>query len=314
MRYVVVGDLHLKPNILHYADKLFKILEKLGLPVIFLGDLLDTKEIIRGSCLNKLFDLLKNSKLEYIILVGNHDLFNLDTTEHSLKVLEALPNVIIVDDFHQIKNAYFFPFTNNTQELKVKISKLKTNKTLFLHQGVIGFDYGNGYIADGKGSGELNSEAFKGFKVISGHFHKFAEKGKITFLGTPWTNNWGESNNEGRLAIWNSETQKIEEFIPMNFPKHRTFYIKANENLEIKENGEDFIRVVLEGSEEEVKVFDKSRFPNVKFIEKIDNISYEDTIEETSDNISKFTTWGKDIAKISDSLLKKGIDILKEVE
>lgn len=318
MKYIIWGDLHLKNNCIDRLKVLFKEATELNLPLIILGDLLDTKEVIRGACLNAYYCLFKAYKLPIIALVGNHDLFNLDTTEHSLEVLKELPNVTIVDQYYSENNMHFFPYTKDIKGLQDKIAKLKlkSNSTLFLHQGVIGFDYGNGKVADGSGHGELDAKILKKCKVVSGHFHKFAQKGNITFLGTPWTNNFGESNNECRYGIYDSELASFERFIFTNdkFPTHKTFKINLDQGESIPEfNPElDIVRVVLSGSEDKVKDFKKKDYTGVKFIENVTEVSYSGVIDEVLDNETKFIKWANQ-AELKADLVNKGLEILRGV-
>ena len=66
MKFTIVGDPHAKPGNLNKINHLFDMVETLGNTVIWLGDFLDTKEIIRGKCLNLIHRRLSESKLTHI--------------------------------------------------------------------------------------------------------------------------------------------------------------------------------------------------------------------------------------------------------
>lgn len=70
MRLTVVGDPHAKPNNLDKITQLFDHIEELGNTCIILGDLLDTKELVRGRCLNHYFHRFEKSSLNFIVLTS----------------------------------------------------------------------------------------------------------------------------------------------------------------------------------------------------------------------------------------------------
>lgn len=312
MEFTLITDPHISPKNLEKSDKLFKDIESFNNPVIWGGDLLDTKEIIRGKCLNFVYDKLKQSKLQHIILVGNHDWFNLDCQDHSLKVLSDLNNVQIIDSPTKLYDIWFIPYMNNKTELSKIVKSLK-DKVVFIHQDVKGFDYGNGHISDDG----IPVTTFKNCKrVIAGHFHKFQEKKNITYLGSPYSQSFGESNQQKYYGIYDYQTNKLE-LVPTNFPKHITTHIDCNlkeQSAKIVLNENNYNRVILEGTQENINKFDKSLFKNdsIKFIEKpSDGFLSATDIDETVDNIVQFKTWAEEIKNLDPETIKLGLDILE---
>ena len=317
--YTIIGDPHITHKSLDRAGTLFDIIEDLGNPTILLGDVLDTKEIIRGKCLNYVYERLRDSKLEYIILVGNHDWFNLECKEHSLEVLKSLPNVTVVDKPQVIDGMLFVPYINDLEEFRAVHGnpEFSEAEVMFMHQGVTGFDYGNGYIADGSGHGELPEEAMTGFqRVISGHFHKYAEEGNLTFLGTPFSHSFGESNQIKYIGLYDKDSDNLE-LLETPFPRHLTVTLDmdSHETQILPDIENNFVRFILTGSEEKIKGFDKSRFPGVKFIEK-PTVNDEDSslLDETDSNEKIFQTWANDIKELDEDTIKLGLEILGEVK
>lgn len=314
--YSVIGDPHITLKSLEKAETLFDIIEDLGNDTIILGDVLDTKEIIRGKCLNYVEKRLRNSALNFIILVGNHDWFNLECKEHSLEVLKNLPNVTIVDKPTLIDGMLFVPYINEMEEFR----KVHGNpdfseaEVMFMHQGITGFDYGNGYIADGNGHGELPMDATSGFKrVISGHFHKYAEEGNLTFLGTPFSHSFGETDQTKYIGLYDKESDELKT-LETPFPRHITYEIDCDADNGIPDFGDNIVRFVLTGSEENVKAFDKAKYPGIKIIEKpYFSDASETLLEETDSNEKKFTTWARDIKELDEETIQLGLEILGEV-
>ena len=114
----IVGDPHAKPGNEAEMLQLFAMVEELGLPTIWVGDLLDTKEVIRSKCLNLYYRYFKESKLPHTILVGNHDWHNLECKEHSLETLKELPNETIVDTPMWKDGMILIPYIHNPEMVR----------------------------------------------------------------------------------------------------------------------------------------------------------------------------------------------------
>lgn len=317
----IVGDPHFKPENLHKQEKIFELVEFLGNPTVILGDLLHTKEIIKGSCINTLINLLKKSKLHFYILIGNHDYFNLQCTEHSLEPLKLLPNVTIIDTPREIiiENipCYFIPYTHSIEVFKnrVDIAKLQHKpEILFLHQGINNFDFGNGFI-------ETNGTELKDLSsfplIISGHFHKYQAKDNLLYLGTPFSHDFGEANQDKFLATLNIPAKEIN-LIPTKLEQHRTWYIKTPEDLKnISDiNPTDSNRIIIEGKKEDFVSVDYLPFKSqgIQIIEKFSNSTFEQlTLNPPENSLDFFLTWAKEVKKLPEGIIAAGIQILKNV-
>ena len=318
MKLTTVGDPHLKPDNLDKAEKLFSIVEELGHTTMWLGDLLDTKEIVRSKCLNLLYRSFKKSRLQHVILVGNHDYHSLSCEDHSLAVLKELPNVDVIDSTSRFTLASggvaLIPFHSDLTKFRNELKTVKDSRLLIMHQGVNGFDYGNGYIADNEISiDELNSFEL----VISGHFHKYQKKSNLVYLGTPFSHSFGESDQEKFIGVLDTNTLSLD-LTPTQFPKHRTLHLtvpvedmsKVDHTLK---NSCDKWRVILEGKQEDISKFDKSEFPTIKFIEKpTSDFITGSLISEAESHELKFAKWAKDIKQLDKKTTNLGLEILRE--
>lgn len=309
-KYTIVGDPHCTVSNLPKIEELFSKVEELGNNVIILGDLLDTKSIVRSECLNFYYEYFKKSSLNFIILVGNHDYHNLECKQHSLNTLK-LPNVTIVDKLTIIDNLAFIPYIHDKAVLKETLNSIPEGTVLFGHLDITGFDYGNGFICE-EG---LSLEDFSKFKmVISGHFHKPSVKGNIEYVGTPFSHSFGESNQVKHLLELSLPTLN-KNYIKTNLPRHITLNIKEGESSEtIDFNTEDYIRLIIEGSEAFIKESKNNleALPkSVKIIEKlIKDIDNSLIMDEELDNLSKFKYWAKHIKKLDEETVDLGLQIL----
>lgn len=310
-KLTVIGDPHAKPSNLDKISTLFDISEELCNDTVWLGDMLDTKELIRGSCMNSLYRNFEKSKLHHYVLVGNHDWFNLDCRDHSLVPLKALSNVTVVDSVISVKGiGTFVPYIHNPADFR-NIVAATNDKLLFAHQGFTGFDYGNGYIA----KDESNPEWIKKFDlVVSGHFHKNQESGNLIYLGTPFSQDFGESNQTKYIGQLDLKTLEMEYF-ETPFPNHTSVTLDCTQIKKYtKEYVPGYTRVVLTGSESDIQTFDRTNLKGVKIIERIDSkgVLVHDISEDQSNEV-KFTKWAK-LNKMPKKVVDLGLEIMRGIE
>lgn len=315
-KLTIIGDPHAKPTNLTLIFQLFEKVERLGNTTIWLGDFLDTKEIVRGKCFNLIYKLLKMSKLQHIVIVGNHDWFNLECKDHSLLALKELPNVRVIDKPTSLHHGYFIPYIHDQDELKNVLKQLPKGSTLFAHLELKGFDYGNGHICK---SGLTTRSLSRFRRVISGHFHKYQEKGNFTYLGTPFSHTFGESNQQKYFGIYDTETDHLE-LVDALFRRHITLEYNCDTNSvnprEYTVASCDTLRVILTGSWENINLFNKSSFyEGAKYIERPnDDFQKGVQIDETLDNVVKFKTWAKDIKDVDQETIDLGAQILEAIK
>lgn len=315
-----IGDIHAKKDNLDKQEALFQLIEKRPEGHIFLtGDLLDNKAIVRSECMNFLYDKFRTSSKTFHIVVGNHDQHNLNTLEHSLEPFKALSNVKVYDKPTEfmIGGLLFVavPYMHEEAPFKEALKKIdkKEFKTLVCHQGLTGFDYGNGYIA----KDETNPKSIKGFKkVIIGHFHKYSEFPNGCYIGTPFSQSFGESNQTKYIGSMDEEGEF--SLIETDFPRHRTYEIDCDsEDVQTELRDEDYNRLILSGTKESIDDFIKSQdFPkNVKILKKpaIEKFNSNVEISENLSNVKKFEMWASEVGEFDEDLIKLGIEVLRSV-
>jgi len=314
MKYTIVGDPHTKSNNLDLSKDLLKMVEKRKKPVIWLGDIFDTKEIIRGKPLNLWLSYFRKSKLQHFVIVGNHDLFNLQTTEHSLECFKEFGNVTIIDDLTQIdENTYGIPYIHDQTKLKEVLKKIPKGSNLIAHLELKDFDFGNGHICD-KG---LTFKDFKKFdKVITGHFHKFQQKENVTYLGTPFSHSFGEANQPKYLATL-GEDLELHEIT--KFPRHIIIKFDLDQELDLSGlNDRDYFRFDLKGSTHQLaaiqdQILDlKEKYPKLK-VREIDTDTYQEYNELDEDlNCEKqFQVWATEVANYDEYTIDLALEYLK---
>lgn len=316
MKYTVIGDPHTMPKNVHLSKQVTERAESLGNPCIWLGDMLDTKEVIRGKCLNFWFDYFRGSNLNHTVLVGNHDWFNLECQEHSLQTLKGLPNVNVVDSLQETHGDTFsvayIPYMHDQKELKKVLKAVPDGATLFGHLELKGFDFGNGYMCE-EG---LTQRTFSRFKnVITGHFHKYQKTGNITYLGTPYSLNFGETNQTKYIGIYDSDTQEME-LLKTNLSQHYTLDVDAIGAIPEMDPKHNY-RINLIGTQSEIELFDRSPLLELgcKIVAKpTDAKKLDVVIDENASNLDQFKTWANDISELTPDVIQLGIKILGECD
>lgn len=315
--FTIIGDPHVKPTNLDLFKELTEKVELFGNSAIWLGDLLDTKELIRGRCLNAWFEYFATSKLKHVVLVGNHDWFNLECNEHSLNILKTLPNVDVIDTPTYLPTGLgFIPYMHDMDLLKKALRKMPKNTILFGHLEINNFDYGTGIMC----TNGLTPTSLKKFKkVISGHFHKYANYKNIMYLGTPFSHSFGESNQTKYLATLtiSEEGNPNISLIETTFPRHITVELDCDskEFPDFIRNirAGDLVRVILKGAKSSIAAFRREDYANYKIIwieRPSDEAEFSD-IADTLSNEKQFELWAKTSGKLDSSTIELGLQILR---
>lgn len=276
---IVIGDTHFDKNNLNDYRPFFsflkqKIRDTKTRQLIFLGDIYNTKAIIRSEAQNFFISVLNELTTEFkglqiVILVGNHDFENLDCTDSALGPLKLIQNVAVIDKPSRINNSLFVPYVHDkTKFLEICKSEIEADPNLdhvYCHQGIHGFDYGNGIVDT---EGVLAEELPSKVKFVVGHYHKFQERGNVCYLGTPKSHSYGEANQDKFIAEVSAGGMELisTDFI---MPKHyKIKYIKEIDKFDInleKINENDFVEVLVICKKEDIKDLDRdfilAKFP-----------------------------------------------------
>ena len=180
--------------------------EKHKLPLVVAGDLHDSKAVLRAECVDAIIKTIKShASVRVLVIPGNHCMQNEKGSEHALNFLKPYCEVIDYPVYDDYICAWLIPYYSDTQEL-LKLLKITPNgHPLIMHQGVMGADMGS-YVID---KSSLPKEAFKNFRVISGHYHKRQDivckkttsfKGIFSYIGSPYTISFAEANDSKRIS------------------------------------------------------------------------------------------------------------------
>jgi len=237
---LIVGDLHITHNRqFAYIEQdgsnswvnigincLKEVLDKgreLDCPIVFLGDIFDSKDRIPSYVLNAFYDEITAypKDKDIYILVGNHDYLMKDNPTY--KILDKFENIHIVDkaSVFEIEDVLhnFIPFIRDEKQFIENIKKfnktddIEKDSILFLHQDINGAKYSESISVENT----IKEDLFKNWnKVISGHIHIPQKLKKVEYVGSLYNMDFGTDYEPHFIELTDN---KIKYHVCKNSPK-----------------------------------------------------------------------------------------------
>ena len=259
-----ISDIHIrlykrKEEYLHCFQKLYEEIYKYPREeniIVITGDILHNKLEMSPECETMTFDFLEKLSLIYptFFILGNHD-----TLLNNRNRLDSLSSIIYKRD---LKNLYYLKYTNIYQyenilfyvdslldEKTIDMKNVKNNKINIglYHGGIRGWKNSKGYISE---SGEKYIEDFSGMDyVLLGDIHLYQymskEKPIMAYPGSLISQNFGETDPNHGMLIWDLETGKQEFKIIENPYRFQDVYIVSRERVKTDNKEYDIEKVEL---------------------------------------------------------------------
>jgi DNA repair exonuclease SbcCD nuclease subunit len=179
-----------------------------------LGDLTDRKDKHSAKLVNRLvknFQLISTCVKEVIILKGNHDYVDADCP--FFEFLGTSINIRFITKPIRIWDSLYLPHTRNPKEDWPEFLKEKGvgAKYIFMHQTVSGSIFANGYKFETDKAKEYNDllDTQKAL-VYSGDVHVPQEIGAITYIGSPYSINYGDHWSGRAILLKDGEELDLE--------------------------------------------------------------------------------------------------------
>lgn len=288
---VVISDVHYGLQTLKLADAAMRqAIDKaneLNVPLIVSGDLHDTKSVLRGECVKAMIDTLKRCYKTPYILVGNHDLINEKSKEHSLEFLR--PYARVIDRPAYWEGLYFIPYQHDPKEFLRHLSPVPEGSIVICHQGVNEADMGD-YVQD---KSAVRFSELKPCRYIAGHYHRVQtidalgggrKLASFSYVGNPYTLSFGEASDGPKGYGILSESGRLS-FVATNLRRHRVIIAHSEstwEDTSIVFSPDDLVWVKYSGPRSELARVNKAELvkrlglPSVNF--KLDLIPVEESI------------------------------------
>ena len=279
---LTIGDCHFKVNNVQETDEMTKRLIELARQrqpkfIVLLGDILHRHETIHVVPLMGAEKLIKGlSEIAPVyICIGNHDRpnnSNFLTDEHPFNALKDWNNVFIADkvlnisidllrempqDISVDKHKFLFvPYVPNgrfMEALNTIEAPLENTTAIFAHQEFYKAKMG-AIISEVGDKWPLENPL-----VISGHIHDYdLLQPNVIYTGTPIQETFSE-NTQKTVSIFTFNPDKSwnQERVDLGLPKKITIYITPNEIHNFEPKGNTLIRLVIRGTEAELKAVSK---------------------------------------------------------
>ena len=214
-----------------YNDVFFPYLEEHNIKtLIHLGDVVDRRKFINHNTAHnfkKVFwNKLEDYNIDTHILIGNHDTYFKNTND-----VNALQNLNInkgakiytspVDVNFDGLDILFLPwFCDDNHSDSIYAIDNSTSVIAMGHLEIKGFEMHKGHFNE---QGLEKSQFTKFEKVISGHFHKKSDDGRIYYLGTQYEITWSDYKCPKGFHIFDTQTRELER-VPNPYRMYKKFY------------------------------------------------------------------------------------------
>lgn len=269
----VITDTHLKKGneelVIDIYKQFIKTILDRGLDTAcFIGDFFTSREAQPLDVLDaahQIFDMFQENGIELIGIPGNHDKVSLTSPRSYLDIFRD--KFVLIRDLHNTTingiDVGFIPYYKESiiSNLQAK-HKYKSKVDLCLtHLAINGVKNNDGsQVDDG-----LDTNMFKQAKLtLVGHYHNRSSlPHNIHYIGSAYQKDFGEDDKKGFVLV-NSDLSL--EYVQTKFPRYRKLVLNVNDSESIKEltkkkkiEENEFLRVELEGSKEELKSFNKDK-------------------------------------------------------
>jgi DNA repair exonuclease SbcCD nuclease subunit len=200
--------------------------------IIIPGDIFHNRSEISVDTLTvakEFFDYFKDFSAVYVS-TGNHDCFKKDSSEiNSIKLLDGWNNIHVIDNEPLILETIYENKTIGIIPWGVQLKDLPKCDIMFAHLEINSFHIGPFKICE---HGLSHKDLFKTSPyIISGHFHKRDhrkfEKGEILYLGSPYQHNFGDTDDDRGIYIFDLKENTFKFVENTVSPKHIKLSMKS---------------------------------------------------------------------------------------
>lgn len=220
MLYLLTADLHLTDRSRDSSrwlifDKMQSFIaknkKKDDIQVIILGDALDLKDRHSGMLVNRLIERLRGLLIvgakKVIVLRGNHDAAPRGVDVDYWSFLNAIPNIVYINEPWSENGFRFLPFVPNPREAW-KDEKWEDYNVIFIHQPITGAVTNTGMKIEAPQMVTFPKNA----TVYAGDIHVPQTLGPVTYIGAPHPINYGD-NYTCRFLVIDDDGKIVDKVI-----------------------------------------------------------------------------------------------------
>ena len=310
----IITDTHLSDNNIEVNKSIYQqaieITKGLGLKTILHGgDIFHSRQKQSQVVLTTFKEILDNfseQEMQLVSIKGNHDCVENSSDKSFLDPFSTHPAFTLFNTYHSFSDYtetvgihFLSHFSEETyipllKELSEKVISRKRGKKhiLLTHCDVSGGRMNNNIIVKNK----ITTDLFAAFDLVCiGHWHdmQILDNGRIKFISASVQHSFGEATGKGITVLYNDLSTEI---IPLKYPQYLKYEIApkdiTNDDIAAikaeKSSSGDNIRIILTGSQAEVKSFNKTILESagISVEHKVETI----TKEELNNRVEPFTT------------------------
>ena len=235
-----------------YNEQFFPYLKENNIDtLIHLGDVVDRRKFINHNTADNFQKVFWNKLDEYDIdthiIIGNHDTYYKNTNAvNALKNLQLNKRVKIYEDTTTVNfgglDILFIPWICD-ENYDASIHGIdSTNAVVAMgHLEVKGFEMHKGHFNEHG----LEKKLFDKFEIVlSGHFHKKSDDGRIHYLGTQYEITWSDYQCPKGFHVFDTDTREIEQ-IRNHDTIHAKIYYDENKLDDIQQFDKKFVKMFI---------------------------------------------------------------------
>ena len=228
MKIALLNDTHFgvrndSPAFMEYQNKFYNdlffpyLIENNIKTLIHLGDVVDRRKFINHNTAHnfkKVFwNKLEELNIDTHVIIGNHDTYYKNTNEvNAMQNLQLSKSCKIYTTATETEfdgcNILFLPWIcDENYDDSIHAIDHSSSTVAMGHLEVKGFEMHSGVIND---HGLERNQFTKFEKVLSGHFHKKSDDGRIYYLGTQYEMTWSDYRCPKGFHIFDTDTREIE--------------------------------------------------------------------------------------------------------
>jgi len=228
LKIALLNDTHFgvrndSPAFMEYQNKFYNdlffpyLIENNITTLIHLGDVVDRRKFINHKTAHNFkqvfWNRLEELNIDTHVIIGNHDTYYKNTNEvNALQNLNLNKNCTIYTKATEVTfdglDILFLPWIcDDNLDDSIHTIDQSQSPICMGHLEIKGFEMHKGHINEHG----LEKEQFIKFeKVLSGHFHKKSDDGRIHYLGTQYEMTWSDYKCPKGFHIFDTETREIE--------------------------------------------------------------------------------------------------------
>ena len=292
-----------------YDNVFFPEIDKRGInTIIHLGDTMDRRKFVSYKIANdfrtRFIQPIVDRNIDTHIMIGNHDTFYKNTNTIN-SVAELIGNRHDNIKFYEENCTvnfgntpiFFCPWINSENYGSTLKGIQQTDATVAMgHLEIKGFEMHHGFPSE---TG-MEKSAFNKFDmVMSGHFHKKSDDGKIYYLGAPYQITWSDDNCPKGFHIFDTVDRTLERIVNPYTIYEKIYYDDTNKDYskeDVSQYVDKFIKLVVV-NKKDLYQFDmftdrllQEQTHEVKIVEDFSDLDAQNVSDDIAENTQDTTT------------------------